>query len=916
MPRPRDPLWEHVEEVDGGWKCRHCGHKFSAKIAVSRIKSHLYGVRCQGVEVCRNPPANVYEEEANKRRKIMPPVPIHNQGQDSVSQGMEVDTAPMPEQSERPGILEQPQAPENPSVQSQTFSPLTITAEGLESLHGMSTPQWESAYAALNTSSTGIEEDRGGHVQATPAADELDQPQAPENLSLQEHRYNAPEIPPVPAENDALGENTAGHVQPATTMPSSSNFDSMVQAPILEELGRREMIQPPSSSYGESRIPPQAPENPLAQEHMYNVPEISPIPGGNDSLNTSWENTAGQTQPRSSNNEARTTFPIEDEDAGQTVDWEPFSIGGPFWQSLTLEDLVPRRQVMPSSCNEEVRIADPTNAPTETSQENQVDQGQGQASVSRGMEVDTPMPEQLEILHGTTTAMYEQFQQPARDNNRDIPGSDTTTKLSLVTVPEPLGKGFERNEEEIWSLLRKGDVSIIGVHGMGGIGKTMLMEHIHDELQVRSRRPVYWITVTQDFSIHRLQDKISEAINFKTLYRDDEKIRAAMLKAELIKKQQFFLILDDLWDDFELEKVGIPVGADRCKLLITTRELGVCSRMGCQMEHIIKVNLLSEEEAWELFKKVLGKYNVKVKEELVKAVASQCARLPLGIKLMAGCMREAESEKEWEDALEDLKQSRVENGDPKHRVFEILGISYERLKDESLKKCFRFCGLFPEDFLFERQYLIDRLIANGVVKGDDRRYMEINKAHTMLKKLENACLLGGGAGIYGYRLLKMHDLIRDMAVQKLRERLVMVESGRGLTELPEVEHWREDLVTVSLMSNNFKKIPSSLSSNFPNLSTLLPCHNRHLDSIADSFFEHFSCLKVLDLSWTSIKKLPRSISNLVKLTALLLYGCRKLSDILSLSMLTALKTLDLQGCGIEKLPEHTIAASTHLFGSQ
>ncbi|KAJ4842046.1 hypothetical protein Tsubulata_043526, partial [Turnera subulata] len=202
----------------------------------------------------------------------------------------------------------------------------------------------------------------------------------------------------IPAGSDALNtsrENRAGLTQQLLPVQRSNNLDSMVQAQILEELRRREVIQvqPPSSSYGESRIPPQAPENPLAQELMYDVPEISSIPAGNDSLNTSWENTAGPTQPGftrmpgSSNNDARTTFPIEDEDAGQAVDWEQYFNGDPIRQSLTLDDQDPRCQVMPSSCNEEVRIADPTNAPTETSQENPVDQGQGQASVSRGMEV-------------------------------------------------------------------------------------------------------------------------------------------------------------------------------------------------------------------------------------------------------------------------------------------------------------------------------------------------------------------------------------------------------------------------------------------------------------------------------------------------------------------------------------------------
>ncbi|KAJ4830532.1 hypothetical protein Tsubulata_038414 [Turnera subulata] len=267
MPRRRDPVWDdHLKKkVDGRWECKHCGKTFAPNVALSRITSHLFGVPEKGAELCRNRPAELCEE-ANKRRRIMPSVPIHNQGQDSVSQAMEVDTAPTPEQSERPGILEQPQAPENPSALAQTFSNLSLTAEELERLNGLSTPEWESIYAALITSSTGIE-GRGGHVQATPAADVLEQPRAPENLSLEENRYNAPEIPPIPADKDALntlGENTADQMQHVTITPRSSNNDENArQADDRDPLEEHHQVPhaPPSSSNEEASRLSQAKEN-------------------------------------------------------------------------------------------------------------------------------------------------------------------------------------------------------------------------------------------------------------------------------------------------------------------------------------------------------------------------------------------------------------------------------------------------------------------------------------------------------------------------------------------------------------------------------------------------------------------------------------------------------------------------------
>jgi disease resistance protein RPS2 len=86
----------------------------------------------------------------------------------------------------------------------------------------------------------------------------------------------------------------------------------------------------------------------------------------------------------------------------------------------------------------------------------------------------------------------------------------------------------------------------------------------------------------------------------------------------------------------------------------------------------------------------------------------------------------------------------------------------------------------------------------------------------------------------------------------------------------------------------------SLSIN--SIANLL-CQNRLLGFIADSFFKQLHGLKVLDLSWTDIEKLPDSVSDLVSLTALLLNDCESLRHVSSLKKLRALKRLDLSRTG-------------------
>uniref|UniRef100_A0A6N2MS66 BED-type domain-containing protein n=1 Tax=Salix viminalis TaxID=40686 RepID=A0A6N2MS66_SALVM len=468
-----------------------------------------------------------------------------------------------------------------------------------------------------------------------------------------------------------------------------------------------------------------------------------------------------------------------------------------------------------------------------------------------------------------------------------------------------VGQASDRNMEMIWSWLMKDDVLSVGIYGMGGVGKTSLVTHIHNQLLQRpsSFNYVFWVTVTQNFTISKLQYLIAKAIYLDLSNEEDEKKRAAKLSKALIAKGKSVLILDDLWDRFPLKTVGIPVEGNACKLILTTRSLEVCRRMGCQKS--IKVDLLTEEEAWTLFVEKLGHYATLSPEvvQIAESVAAECSRLPLGIIAMAGSMRGVDDLHEWRNALTELKQSEVRVDDMEPEVFHILRFSYMRLSDSALQQCLLYCAFFPEDFTVDREDLIGYLIDEGIIQPMNSRQEEFDEGQAMLNKLENACLLESYFSKYNYRFFKMHDLIRDMALQKLRENSpVMVEGREQQKELPDEGEWTEEVVRVSLMENYYKEIPSGYSPMCPKLSTLFLSSNVNLEMIADSFFKHFQGLKVLELSGNVIRELPSSFSNLVNLTALYLRRCEMLRHIPSLAKLRELRKLDLRYTALEELP--------------
>ncbi|KAK9016778.1 hypothetical protein V6N11_079272 [Hibiscus sabdariffa] len=451
------------------------------------------------------------------------------------------------------------------------------------------------------------------------------------------------------------------------------------------------------------------------------------------------------------------------------------------------------------------------------------------------------------------------------DNPQWIGQVLSTTNLS--------GEAVKACVEEIWQCLMDDEIPKIGLWGMGGVGKTSIMKVINNQLLKQTGKfdIVIWITASKEMSIAKLQKDIASKIGVEFCGDEDETTRAGMLFERFLRKSRFVMILDDLWEKVSLERIGIPEPFVGSKLVLTTRSSDVCRQVGCR---VIKVKPLMEEEAWKLFLEKVGRdiLNIPGVEPIARSMARRCAGLPLGVITIASCMKSIDDICDWRNALTELTLGK------------------------------KVCALYPEDEEIEEEELVQLWIAEGLVEEMDRMQAGFDRGRAIMNRLISNCLLEVFIQRENRRRVKMHDLLRDMAL-KIVESRFLVKAGMMLEKAPDVQEWGKDLEKVSLMRNRRLYIPLELSPPMcPRLTTLLLSHCG-IASIPEGFFEHMDALKVLDLTRNPIKNLPNSLSKCLRLTTLLLSGCRIKSIPEGFFKHTdALKFLDLSRNPIQSLP--------------
>ncbi|PIA62093.1 hypothetical protein AQUCO_00200235v1 [Aquilegia coerulea] len=449
-------------------------------------------------------------------------------------------------------------------------------------------------------------------------------------------------------------------------------------------------------------------------------------------------------------------------------------------------------------------------------------------------------------------------------------------------------------------------ICLLGVFGMAGIGKTKLMEALSKRVkQEKLFDEVVMVTISENPDVKAIQNNVAKELGMRLDDSESISCRARRLHDRLnqTEDKRILIVLDDLWNELNLEVVGIPKKS-RCKsykIVITTRFQQVCARMGTDLEWAVPI--LSKQDSWILFRKNVGDVVDSCQlETIAREVVDECAGLPLAIVALGRALRKKTVPSVWADALRRLKMSI--NGDLMRVVGCSIKLSYDFLPNEVEKRCFLFCSLFPEDYIINvKEELLVYVVGEKLLEDGEDYFNSLEETKgrldSIVEDLISSSLLLGG---YDIEYIKMHDVVRDVAKmiafkdEELKQR---VEAGMDLKRWPEQ---LESCKRLSLMGTNIMcNLPRQVEA--PQLLTLILNDCNGFSELPFDFFKKMKKLKNLDLSFTDIASLPSSILCLVELRTLRLVCCRWLKNISPVEKLEKLEILDLSHSGIETLPE-------------
>ncbi|XP_029129182.1 protein SUPPRESSOR OF npr1-1, CONSTITUTIVE 1-like [Cajanus cajan] len=485
--------------------------------------------------------------------------------------------------------------------------------------------------------------------------------------------------------------------------------------------------------------------------------------------------------------------------------------------------------------------------------------------------------------------------------------------------------GIDTKVADVESLICKPkepkDIRLIGIWGMGGIGKTTLAEELFNKLRFDCEYDgCYFLANEREQSSKHDIIFLKERI-FSELLGNAVKIDTPnSLPNDVvwrIGRMKVLIVLDDVNESDHLEKLlgTLDNFGSGSRIIVTTRDEQVLNAN--KADDIYQLREFSFNKALELFN--LNAFNQsdhqREYDDLSKRVVDYANGIPLVLKVLAHLLR-GKNREVWESELDKLKKM------PLTKVYDVMKLSYDDLdrKEQQIfldLACFFLRSGIQVDVGYLKSLLKDGESDNSVVAG--------------LEKLKDKALITFSEDNF----VDMHDSLQEMACEIVRRESIEVPRSRSRLWDPDdiYEALKNDKGTEAIRSIQIQlptieeqKLSPHIFAKMSRLRFLEiyveynhDCFNEHnilaeglqylaaelrllywwcypLKSLPDNF--SIEKLVILRLRNGKIEKLWDGVKNLVNLEELDLSDSEMLRELPDLSKATNLEALILSRCSM------------------
>ncbi|KAK4583167.1 hypothetical protein RGQ29_026097 [Quercus rubra] len=492
---------------------------------------------------------------------------------------------------------------------------------------------------------------------------------------------------------------------------------------------------------------------------------------------------------------------------------------------------------------------------------------------------------------------------------------------SFLDHSEVVGRGHRVSQiVDLLTGATKKQLSVISIVGMAGLGKTTLAKKVYNDERVKRHFDrTLWVCVSNNFDDQRILSEILEVVN-PTLNKLENKDAILVHLQKELQGKKYLLVLDDVWSEDlikwdTLRSCLLGINSNMGNIIIITTRKDKVAKI---METLPRCDLekLSDDECWSIIKKRVSCNEITPDLEVIgREIAKKCGGVPLVARVLGGTMSCKKEKSEWLT----IQNNKVWNSPlDDYGILPILKLSFDHLYPLSLKSCFTYCAIFPEDYKMKKEELIQYWMAEGflqlspgrsVMEDIGNEYFNILLANSLFQDIER--------DNYGDIVsCKMHDCVRDLALSISKGETLHLDGnlGDGIDE----SHIRR----LSLISNGQTTPTISLSrEGMGGLRTFFSIHANIGDKLLNlkcvraltlfgecivelpKSIDRLRRLRLLRIIRTNVKELPKSLTKLYNLQTLILKDCYLLNELpKDLQNLISLRHIDIDHQFIKQLP--------------